>query len=95
MQILGLFLLLCTFGVIAEPVNINKADAEAIAKALKGIGPKKAKAIIQYRNEHGDFKTLQDFKNVKGVGDKITLANAPDILFVDVAPAATISKKSR
>ena len=93
---LGLFLLLCTFGAIAEPVNINKADAETIAKALKGIGPKKAVAIIQYRKEHGDFKTLLDFGNVKGVGDKITAANAADILFKDeFPPKALISKKLR
>jgi competence protein ComEA len=95
MRILWLFLLLHAFGVLADPVNINKADAETIAKALKGIGPKKAEAIIQYRKEHGDFKTLQDFENVKGIGDKIASANVQDILYTDAAPAAPASKKSR
>ena len=88
-------LLLTTFGVVAESVNINKADAETIAKALKGIGPKKAEAIIQYRKEHGDFKTLQELESVKGIGDKIIAVNVQDILFADVVLAAPISKKSR
>ena len=87
--------MLCAFGAFAEPVNINKADAETIARALKGVGSKKAGAIIQYRKEHGDFKTLQDFEKVKGIGDKIVAANVRDILFADVPPVAPSNKKTR
>ena len=39
--------------VYAEPVNINTADATALAKALNGIGPAKAKAIVSYRDKNG------------------------------------------
>jgi len=57
-----------------QPVNINTADAQAIADNLNGIGLKKAEAIIEYRKEHGPFKTLDELKGVKGIGDA-TVAN--------------------
>ena len=57
-----------------QPVNINTADAQAIADNLNGIGIRKAEAIIDYRTEHGPFKTLEDLKGVKGIGDA-TIAN--------------------
>jgi competence protein ComEA len=50
-------------------VNINTAD-EAALKSLKGIGEKKAKAIIEYREKNGSFKTVDDLAKVKGIGDK-------------------------
>ena len=57
--------------VFAEMVNINKANAEIMQKNLKGIGTKKAAAIISYRTEHGEFKKLEDIKEVKGIGDAL------------------------
>ena len=57
--------------VSAELVNINKASADIMQDNLKGIGAKKAEAIIAYRNEHGDFKKLEDLKEVKGIGDTL------------------------
>lgn len=78
-----LFILVLMFvasSVLAEPVNINQADAATLAKALNGIGPKKAEAIIEYRKEHGDFKTLKDLENVKGIGAKTIQVNEKDIL---------------
>lgn len=79
--------LLVTFAgiVMAEPVNINQADADTLSKSLNGIGPKKADAIIQYRKEHGDFKTLQDLENVKGIGAKTVQINEKDILLTPSA----------
>jgi len=55
----------------AEIVNINKASATVLQDNLKGIGTKKAEAIIAYRTEHGDFKKIEDIKEVKGIGDKL------------------------
>lgn len=57
--------------LLADMVNINKATAAAIQHNLKGIGEKKAAAIVAYRKEHGAFKTLEEIKEVKGIGDGI------------------------
>ena len=58
------------FSFASEVVNINTADAAALSTNLKGIGPKKAKAIVQYRKKHGKFKSADDLLNVPGIGPK-------------------------
>ena len=55
----------------AGQVNINTADVQTLATELKGVGEKKAQAIIDYRNEHGAFKSIEDLSLVKGIGDKV------------------------
>ncbi len=50
-------------------VNINTATP-ADLDGVKGIGPSKAQAIVDYRSKHGPFKSLDDLKNVKGFGEK-------------------------
>lgn len=50
-------------------VNINTAD-ETELSTLPGVGPSKAQAIISYRDENGSFQTIDDLKNVSGIGDK-------------------------
>lgn len=57
-----------------ETVNINTADVQALTK-LKGIGPKKAEAIVAWRSANGNFKTLDQLLEVKGIGPKILEAN--------------------
>lgn len=56
--------------VFAEMLNINKAGAEEIALKLGGIGLKKAKDIVKYRNSHGEFKSMDDLTKVSGIGAK-------------------------
>lgn len=51
-------------------VDINKASETQLA-TLKGIGPAKAKAIVTYRQAHGDFKSVNDLSHVKGIGTKL------------------------
>lgn len=57
----------------AAGVNINTAT-QAELESLDGIGPKKALAIIEYRKKHSGFKSVDDLKNVEGIGDT-TLEN--------------------
>ena len=49
-------------------VNINTANKEKL-ETLPGIGETNAKKIIDYREENGKFKSIEDIKNVSGIGD--------------------------
>ncbi|MDE0084910.1 MAG: helix-hairpin-helix domain-containing protein [Candidatus Poribacteria bacterium] len=50
-------------------LNINTASAEEL-ESLSGIGPQMAKRIIQYREEHGNFTSIDALTEVKGLGEK-------------------------
>lgn len=58
--------------VVANSLNINTATAEQIQKGLVGIGAKKAEAIVQYREKHGNFTAIEQLLEVQGIG-KATL----------------------
>lgn len=51
-------------------ININTASVDELT-ALTGIGEGRAKAIIEYRNEYGNFASIEEIKNVSGIGDSI------------------------
>lgn len=51
-------------------LRLNTANAAEIQAKLDGIGPKKAQAIISYRNQHGSFKSVDELLNVQGIGQK-------------------------
>jgi len=72
----------------AGPVNINSADASTIAHELKGIGLKRAQAIVDYRSKHGPFKSADELGLVKGIGPKAILKNKPDIRTEKASPVA-------
>src|SRR5690242_20170687 len=72
-------MMLLTQLTYAEPVNINTADAAALAKALNGIGPAKAKAIVTYRDKNGPFKTVDQLAMVEGITQKLIDKNRADI----------------
>ncbi len=59
-----------TGGAPQGKININTASAAEL-EALNGIGPKKAGTIVQFRKAHGQFRSIDDIKNVPGVGEKI------------------------
>jgi len=61
-------------------VNVNTADAETIAKELKGIGMTKAQAIVDYRTANGNFETIEQLTEVKGIGLKTVEKNRDEIL---------------
>jgi len=72
-------LALFSTSLFAAPVNINKASAEQIADALKGIGMAKAQAIVKYRKKNGKFKKPEDITKVKGIGPGIYAKIKKDI----------------
>ena len=61
-------------------VNINIATLEEL-QTIKGIGKKKAEAILQYRKEHGAFRTKEDLLQVKGIGKKALEAIESQVTF--------------
>jgi competence protein ComEA len=72
----------------AGTVNINTADAPTIARELKGIGLKRAQAIVDYRAKHGPFKSADELGLVRGIGQKVIQGNRADIR-IDAGKAPT------
>ena len=55
--------------VQSSKLNINTATAEQFM-ALKGIGKKKAEAILSWRTEHGGFKSVEELAEVNGISER-------------------------
>ena len=64
---------------LAGPVDINTADAETISAELDGVGLTKARAIVEYREKYGPFKTPEDLSLVKGIGARTVEINKKNI----------------
>lgn len=90
--LLALFAFFAFSGMAMAAVNLNTAS-KAELQTVKGIGPQKADAIIEYRKKNGSFKTVDDLKNVKGFGEK-SVANMRSDLAVDGAAPAKAEKKA-
>ncbi len=65
----------------SNKLNINTATEEELT-SLPGIGESKAITIISYREENGDFKSIEDIKNVSGIGNA-TFANIKDLIRIN------------
>ena len=61
-------------------VNINSASADQL-DTLPGIGPSYAQRIVDYREQHGDFKSIDDLDNVSGIGVS-TIAKLKDLITI-------------
>jgi competence protein ComEA len=64
-----MFVAMFAFATFAFAVDINTADEKELA-SVKGIGPAKAKAIVEHRKKNGPFKSVDDLTNVKGFDTK-------------------------
>ena len=53
----------------ADTININTADKTTLMEEIKGIGEKKAEAIIAYREQNGPFKSVDELAQVSGIGE--------------------------
>jgi len=81
-KVLVVMFLLCFVAAMTTPImaagndkiNINTASPDELTQLHK-VGPKTADRIVSYRNANGPFKTVDDLKNVKGIGDKILELN--------------------
>jgi competence protein ComEA len=75
-------------------INLNTATENQLM-TLKGIGKKKAQAIIAYREEHNGFRQIEELDNVKGIGPKLLSANLNRLTLdsnpqMDVFPAKSL-----
>jgi len=96
-KMLLVFLALLSFSLGAfAAVNLNTAT-QAELESLKGVGPAKAAAILEYRKKNGGFKSVDDLNKVTGFGDK-TVAGLKGQVTVggaDAAPATDVMAKAR
>ena len=92
-MVLGCAIFILPLSVYAELVNINTASAEAISHYMKGIGDKKAESIVTYRELNGDFESIDDIVNVKGVGEGLLEKNREDMSITE-GVAKIVKKES-
>jgi competence protein ComEA len=78
--VVGLLLPLWT---LAGPVDLNSADAATLAKELDGIGMARAKAIVEYRERNGKFRSADEILNVKGIGPAVLEQNRGNLQVKD------------
>lgn len=78
-QFLALLVACMPLWAFAGPVDINTADAETISNELDGVGLTKAQAIVEYRKQHGPFKSAEDLSLVKGIGERTVERNRDNI----------------
>ena len=57
------------------PIDINTANAEVLAETIDGVGLKRAQAIVQYRDQHGAFSSVDQLSEVRGIGAKTVERN--------------------
>lgn len=62
-----------------EQVNINTASVEELTKVLNGIGASKAQKIVEYREKFGPFVSIEQLKEVSGIGQATLDKNAGKI----------------
>ena len=89
---LVLCLVLATPVLAGAPVDINRADAQTLAISLDGIGLSKAKAIVEYSQAHGPFRSADQLTEIKGIGARTVERNRANILLNGARPAAVAIK---
>jgi competence protein ComEA len=75
-------------------VNLNTATKDELV-ALQGIGPAKAQAILDYRAQRGGFKTVEELKDVKGIGAKRFEKLKPELTVGAPVPKAAPAKGTK
>ncbi|MBS4097740.1 MAG: helix-hairpin-helix domain-containing protein [Sulfuricella sp.] len=76
--LVALFAFFAFSGLALAAVDLNTGTVEQL-DGLKGVGPAKAKAIVEYRTKNGPFKSVDDLEKVKGFGKKTVDALRSDV----------------
>ena len=71
-----------TLYAVEGTVNINTASVEKLSETLSGIGLKRAKQIVEYRERFGPFTSVEQLGNVNGIGER-TIEKNRDQLTID------------
>lgn len=92
--LVSIMLFLASFSLALAAVNLNTATVDEL-DAVRGVGPSKAQAIVDYRSKNGPFKSVDDLKNVKGFGEKSVARIRGELTVSDsaMAPAKPAAKK--
>lgn len=69
MAMMTTFLMLSGSAYASDKIDLNSASVAQLEE-LHGVGAKTAAAIVAYREAHGSFKSVDDLKHVKGIGEK-------------------------
>lgn len=64
---------------VVNPINLNDADVNALSKSMKGIGLKRAEAIVKFREAHNGFKSINDLSQVPGLGKNFVNAHLEEL----------------
>lgn len=72
-------------------VNLNSATKDELV-ALPGIGPSKAQAIIDYRTQNGPFRSVDEVRKVRGIGEKLFQQIKPELTIAGSGPRASVAQ---
>ncbi len=61
-----------------QPINVNTASVAELT-SISGIGPSKARAIVEHRDANGSFASVEDLQSVRGIGDKLLERLRPQV----------------
>lgn len=81
-MLMAILLVTPMLALAGEKLNINTADAQALAETIQGVGRSRAEAIVTYRDKHGPFKAVEDLALVRGIGAK-TVEDNREVLTVE------------
>lgn len=81
--VLGMLLFSSIAWAVPGQVNINTASAQEIAEMLDGVGEARARAVVEFREQFGEFDSFEALQEVRGIGPHVIEANKDVIAFSD------------